>query len=374
MDRRRILARVACVFVALDMMAASPARAEPVACRKAMLGKLFAFQRVVLKKHEKCRDLRNLGDVASCPDTLTTLKIDTVRQKVTDKIAVTCTMADLAALGFPTDCVYETATAGVEAGCAALPVTTPGEFSVCLQCWKEAELKEFLALLYPSQALDVCGGALDETSPLCSDLDCTTPLPEQHLLGEQAEFDCQKAIAKAGITYLIRRQKFLEKCFLAGLGTTRADCLVVMQAALAEAEAKKVATIQAKCGNRDPVPNPLFCCQCGGGNACNAGLTRADCESAVGCQVQEGKTCNTGNNTCDPVGGNKKVTWWDNCPESNTCPGAPVTTLQELIDCVDASADTIVDELLCLQLRGNGGADWPCPPGSPSGAFLDPTG
>jgi hypothetical protein len=38
--------------------------------------------------------------------------------------------------------------------------------------------------------------------------------------------------------------------------------------------------------------------------------------------------------------------------------------------CVDSVADRVVDRLLCLQLRANGGADWPCP-GSPGGAFVD---
>jgi hypothetical protein len=63
------------------------------------------------------------------------------------------------------------------------------------------------------------------------------------------------------------------------------------------------------------------------------------------------------------------------CPESD-CTGT-VTSLSDLIACVGnnggtGSADQIVTELLCLQFRGNGGADWPCPApdGSPSGAFL----
>ena len=36
-------------------------------------------------------------------------------------------------------------------------------------------------------------------------------------------------------------------------------------------------------------------------------------------------------------------------------------TLDDLTACVDTSADTIVNELLCLQFRRNAGADWPCP-------------
>ena len=75
--------------------------------------------------------------------------------------------------------------------------------------------------------------------------------------------------------------------------------------------------------------------------------------------VQEDKFCDAG--SCAAVAGNKKITWWAFCPESNSCPGTPPSTLDDLIDCVDVAADAISDQLLCLQFRGNGGADWPCP-------------
>jgi len=50
-----------------------------------------------------------------------------------------------------------------------------------------------------------------------------------------------------------------------------------------------------------------------------------------------------------------------------------LTTLNDLKSCVGTTGDAVADELLCLQFPGNGGTDWPCPPGpgSPSGAFLD---
>ena len=67
----------------------------------------------------------------------------------------------------------------------------------------------------------------------------------------------------------------------------------------------------------------------------------------VGCSVQEGKVCNLG--TCDP--GPKEITWWASCPNED-CPGTALTDLGDLISCVDASADEIVDELLCLQFPG----------------------
>ena len=54
---------------------------------------------------------------------------------------------------------------GKEGACAALPVTTPAEFAECLVCWKGAESAEYIAILYASHALEVCGRDLAETSP-----------------------------------------------------------------------------------------------------------------------------------------------------------------------------------------------------------------
>jgi len=52
------------------------------------------------------------------------------------------------------------------------------------------------------------------------------------------------------------------------------------------------------------------------------------------------------------------------CPET----GAPLATRNDMIACIDDTADQIVDELLCWQFPANGGADWPCPlaDGSPA--------
>ena len=81
----------------------------------------------------------------------------------------------------------------------------------------------------------------------------------------------------------------------------------------------------------------------------------------------ENKTCVAG--SCQSQMGNQDITWWGVCPETGTA----LSSRDDLIHCVDDTADAIVDELLCLQFRGNGGADWPCPApdGSASGAFLE---
>jgi hypothetical protein len=82
------------------------------------------------------------------------------------------------------------------------------------------------------------------------------PTPEQRDLGSTGENDCQKAIGKAGIEYLLSREKMLEKCAL--VGGTRATCLgdAALGIKLTKAVAKKDALIHDKCGNRYPIPAP----------------------------------------------------------------------------------------------------------------------
>jgi len=348
---------------------ASAAHADPVTCQKQIIKTLASFKKISLTAPEKCLDKENEGKLPGpCPDAATQLKIQKKSTSATDKISASCTMGDLSALGFPGNCQFEAATQGKEGQCAALSVTTSAEFSACLQCWKGAEVAEFLAVLYASHALEVCGGSLDESAPNCSDLDFASPLPDQRNLGSTGENDCQVGIGKAGVKYLLTREKTLEKCALAG--GTQVSCLadLTLQAKLQKAETKKQVLIQNKCGNRHPVPSPPFCCKTGMANACMVATSRDDCTMNLGGQVQESKTCSAG--TCAPVmGGNQAITWWGVCPETGTA----LSSRDDLVACVDATADQIVDELLCLQFRGNGGADWPCPPadGSPSGAFVE---
>ncbi len=360
------MTRLGAVVLTGVLALAQVAHADPVHCQAQIVKKLATYVKVLLKGEEKCLDKENVGKLPGpCPDPTTALKIQTKAADAVSKIAAKCTMADLTALGYRTDCQYEPATQGAEGACAAMPVSSPTDVASCLLCWKAAEAAEFAAILYASHAEEVCGGGLGEDSPQCSDLDFATPLPDQRNLGDTAEEDCQAGIAKAGINYFVARDGLLAKCALAG--GTQASCLadLTVQAKLVKAETKKQVLIQKKCGNRAPVPSPPFCCRTGTANQCTLATSRDDCTMNLGGQVQEGKTCAGG--TCMPAGV-QTVTWWSTCPET----GAVLATRDDLTACVDASADQIAAELLCLQLRGNGGADWPCPAadGSPSGAFF----
>jgi hypothetical protein len=351
------------VLASVTLSAPATLRADPALCQLNIARQLTKFKKAYLKAHFRCLRLENLGRLAapSCPDSVAQERIDTVNARVVDAIAGACQMADITALGFPGNCTFETVATGIEATCGALPVTTPSQFAECLKCWKGAELSEYVAILFASHAVEVCGGALDATSTRCSEIDCPSPLPAQHDLGSSADNDCQTGIARGGIRYLLKVEKTLETCALAG--GTQASCAAdtAVQDQLASAEDAKQALIKRKCGNRVPTADPPFCCRTGVANNCTVQATRDDCVmSDPNAFVQEGQICNGVD--CDPIGGpGQPFTWWENCPESATCPGTALTDLQGAIDCVDATANDIVAELLCLQFPRNAHADWPCP-------------
>ena len=364
--RAIMLAALALVLPAL----VGTASADPVLCQKTIAKQYTVLKKKTLKGVAKCLDKENKGDLPGpCPDAITDGKLDVVRQKVEGKVATACSLADAAALGFSGFCnLGFPEGSAAEAACSALPVTTSAELAACITCWKQADFLEFLSLLYASHAVELCG-TLGLSSTACSQGGCASLLgttPDQRDLGDTGENDCQKGIGKAGIKYLLAREKELEKCALAG--GTRTSCLddPAVQLKLSKAEAKKQTVIQDKCGNRDPQPNLPFCCRTTGNN-CVAAVDRETCITGGG-DVQEGKACGV-SNTCDPVGGpNQKVTWWDTCP-IRSCGNFSVTTLDDLIDCIDAKADEIVDGMLCYQFP-NPASGWTCP-SSPSAAFLD---
>src|SRR5438093_1721078 len=176
MSRSKLL--LAVTFTALSI---APAYADQASCQKTLVSGLRKFKKTYLKTYLKCLDAVNVAkvsDVASCDLS----KITLTNQKIVAKVAAACPLpGDIS--NYPADCNFEPGAQGKEAQCAALPVTNASELAECLKCWKAAELSEFLATLYASHAIDLCG-TLDETSPNCSDLDCTTPLPDQRDLGD----------------------------------------------------------------------------------------------------------------------------------------------------------------------------------------------
>src|SRR6185369_10131014 len=84
---------------------------------------------------------------------------------------------------------------------------------------------EYTSIMFASQAVQNCGGALDSTSTVCSSIDCPGTLPDQRNLGDTSENDCQIALAKGSIKYLLKREHVMERCALHDI--TRADCLTL---------------------------------------------------------------------------------------------------------------------------------------------------
>ncbi len=312
MARIRLVPAVACAW----LLVAGSASADPTVCRKAIVKGLLSFTTTTLSKTIDCVDAENTGArPGPCPDPTTQLRIDDARRKVIAKLAKACSAADVAALGYP-DCHLGTERSAVEsATCGPLPVADGTTLAACLTCWKSAAAAEWLATLYASHALELCGGDVGVGSTVCPALDCTAPLPAQRNLGDTAENDCQRAIASAGLKSVVTREKTLARCGLAG--GTRASCLAdaTVQEKLARAVLQKDTLITKRCGSRGPAPS---------------------------------------------TPGNDTVTWWGSCPQDDTCPGYTLSTLADLEECIGNSADEIADGLLCSELGTNGGSDWPC--------------
>jgi hypothetical protein len=356
--RRSFVTHVLATLAVLVFAAPQPlvAAQDPLAtCQKTVVKQLEKLKKIYLKQHQKCFDKENkLKIPGPCPDAKTDLKVVKAESKVRTKIPLKCTLDQLATIGYRGDCTYGPPTAGVDGQCAGLPVTTAEEFAECMMCWKEADFARYMAVLYASHAQELCG-AVDDTSAVCSDVGCTSPLPEQRALGDTGENDCQLGVGKAGVRYMLKREKTLERCMLKGCardvclnGTCAFDAKVPVK--LEKAESKLGALIQKKCGgNRVPSPDPNFCCRCGPmGGICMLVPDRATCLADETCQVQEQKVCNTGTGKCD--NGPRTLAWWGSCPfEDGACPGTALATMDDLTACVQTGADEIIDELLCLQ-------------------------
>lgn len=358
-------------LVALLPALAPPAAADPAVCQKTIARQYAVLAKKTLKGVARCLDRQNTGDQSgACPDATTAAKLDAVRQKVEAKVAATCSTADAAALGFVGCSFGLPEGSAAETVCRSLPAGTPGELAACITCWKQADFAEFLAFLYASHAVELCGGVLGLASTTCSQGGCAAfsgvPDPDQRDLGDGGEHDCQRGIAKAGVKYLLTREKLLTGCALAA--GTRASCLADPAVALktGKAAARMQAVIEAACGSRTPRPDVPFCCRTTG-DQCLAAPTRAGCLAGGG-TVEEEATCGP-SATCDPVPeAERHVTWWETCPR-RACGNTAVTTLAELIACTGDKADEIAAGLLCYQFPSPTAA-WICP-SSPSGAFVD---
>ncbi len=346
--------------VALGSAPAFAAADPNLACHKTVVKQLEKYKKTHLKLYRNCLDKENRGDIASCLDAVSSAKLGLTAGKVSAAIAKKCTPAILTTLGYRSDCQYGPATPGVGGSCAALPVTSAAEFATCMECWKGAEFARFVATIYASHAQEVCT-ALDDTSPTCSALGCSSPTPEQRDLGDGAENDCQRMLAKASLNYLLKREKTLDRCLLTGqsYGACLADPKV--QLLLAKAETQKETLILKFCNNYEPVASAPFCCRTGPGQTCMVPVDRDDCVNNLMGTVQEGKICDLGSCANLP-GPGKALTWWEHCPTNAPCPGPTLGDIDGVIDCVGDVADGVVGNVLCLQFPNGGTCPTPIVP------------
>jgi hypothetical protein len=373
----RTIAWLGALAAIVSVVGSAPAHAvsDPnVLCQKTIVKQLEKFKKAHLKAYQKCLDKENKGDIASCLDAVSDAKLDATALKVQLAIAKKCTVAMITGpLGFRGDCQYGPSTPGIGGTCAGMTVSSPETFAACMECWKGAEFSRFVGTIYASHAQEVCGTALDDTSATCSAIGCTAPTPNQRDLGDNAQNDCQRALAKASLNYLLKREKIIDRCLLKGLsfGACLADPKLQLQ--LIRAEAQKETLILNFCNNYEPVAAPPFCCRTGMGQTCTVAVDRDDCLNNLSGTVQEGKVCSTttcvggGNNgaacttasecpggacggSCDNIPGpNKSLTWWEHCPNNEPCPGPTLGDIDGVIQCVDDLADELVGNVLCLQ-------------------------
>jgi hypothetical protein len=373
MQPLRTLVYTVPMLIALVAVPATAATDPTLLCHKTVVKQLEKYKKTHLKLYRNCIDKQNRNLIPGpCLDATASAKLALAEGKVAAAIAKKCTTTNLSTLGYRTDCQYGAVTPGVGGTCAALPVTSATEFATCMMCWKGAEFSRFVSTLYASHATEVCDGALDNTSATCSAVGCTSPLPTQRDLGDSAENDCQRGMAKAALNYMLKREKILDKCML--LGQSYGACLVdpKSQLQLAKAETQKVTLIQKFCNNYAPVADPPFCCRSGMGQACVVATDRADCVDNLGGQVSEGRTCELG--TCEnQPGPNKSLTWWEHCPINQPCPGPTLGDIDGVIDCVDAVADGVVSNVLCLQFPNGAACATPAPTATPEAPTPTPT-
>ncbi len=247
-----------------------------------------------IKALSKCEEGKAKGSIPSCPDQKATDAVNKANAKLSDAIAKSCGGDDKvcggvttneftpAALGWPSRCPdFERGVCDNEIGSSCNDITT------CMQCIGDAAANQAVDLYY--DALAPSGG-------------------------NKALLKCQTTIGKAASAFLVSKTKALQKCWDARLNGKHSNSCVPPAvgdgkylAAITKAEDKKIAAICKACGGADKA--------CGGGDD----FTVAQIGFASDCFDL----------TVPTPGG-------ANC-------GGPITTLQDIVDCVDCVTEFKAD-------------------------------
>jgi hypothetical protein len=266
-------------------------------CRAALVSAAASLVQVEAKAEHSCEDKKVRGklphDTSCAGEAKTSAAITRARSKLVDTVAKACGGKDktcgasgnddlpLASAGWQAPACPD-----VEGGACTNAIATCADIASCLTCIGEATVDEAISLYYDD---------LVETDP--------------GVKAQKALNKCQATIGSAATTFLAAKSKALQKCWAAvNAGHATGTCPAADGKAagvIAKAESKKVAAICKACGGADKV--------CGGGDD----FTPAQIGFATNCP---------------------DVT----PPGAASCAGA-ITTLQNIVDCVDCVSEFEVD-------------------------------
>lgn len=288
------------VLVATSLGLPVNAGAEPIKCQAAIIKAAGAFVQAETQARQKCEAnrVKKGTSAGACPDTKTEVRLAKTVAKLVgtvDKpgdIAKACcgkdkdcgTMDDdlPGTLAWPLECP------NFEDGTCTGTIATGADIATCLRCIGQAAVAQAIALSYGSLSL----------------------LPGKPITkAEKALNKCQATIGKAAATFLLAKSKALRTCWATVNKNGTGSCPdAKAQAVIDGADAKKAFAIRTAC--------------CGKDRACGTG----DANDFVPTEIGFVATCPT----LGPTG------------PSPACGGA-VTTLEDLIQCVDCVTAFQVD-------------------------------
>ena len=343
------------ILVAILLIGASRAVADPIKCERQIAGASAKFAQTKAKALQSCEDKKVAGRFVSTTDCHGEEKTAKSIQKATDNLAKsiakdcggadkTCgTSDDEPLLGISWGAIG--ACPNFENGACNAPITDCNGIVTCLTCVDEAAVDQAIDLYYGSLASDEFGTKSDVT-------------------------ECQRAIGKETTKFLQAKSKALQKCWDERLKGNHSNVCPApgdgkAMPAIDKAEAKKIEKICKACGGADKacgggddlspsdIGFPLTCPDVtipGGSSCSNAIVDLQDIVQCVDCVTEFKVDC------LDRLAVPEFV------PYPPECNGATSTTTV-----TTSSTTTTTGPGLC----GNGVVDpsEPCDPSSPTGAF-----
>jgi hypothetical protein len=333
------------------------------------------LEKIEVTAWEKC--LNGLLTGAGCDAAARDARIAKAETAFAAAIGRRCTRhllfdAQTAGVGFPLTCDLEPGTTGAgETLCAALPVADPASLATCLACWRHADARELVQILYPCLASQVA----PDPPVTCAGGASSCPT-------DAADVGCLRAVGKAGIDFMLATEQAQEGC-LDGVRSGRivGPCPDLRaQALLAAAEHRKLAQLSA-CRALPP-----WWTQCPNASegACTPAVGSlsdlAVCVDAAGDAIGRELVCaqyahaTTDGISCPPGAVNATTT-------STTLPGSPTstTTTTQLPTTTSTTATptttstttttTTLPPPVFLIVMGSG--DWGSIKGNPSAPFIN---